>query len=209
MPDLWPQYHRLKKTLREKSVYLWIFVHLQKLKNPIRVGWIHLGHKIERDRQEHTSDTVVEWEVERKIPTPLRVCSIAFCTFRNKNPCRELFHLATHLESVGLETTHSRSETLPAVLTAKYWLCATASSKAVGNHLWTGWVMLLMYCTLLYQKQPTTRGVFTRPSQPLSFGCRHTATFEKWMNWWHLKSKAMAIIDIAVGVYEATLAGGF
>ena len=38
MPDLWPQYLRLKKTLREKSVYLWIFVHLQKLKNPIRVG---------------------------------------------------------------------------------------------------------------------------------------------------------------------------
>ena len=143
-----------KKTLREKSVYLWIFVHLQKLKNPIRVGWIHLGHKIERDRQEHTSDTVVEWEVERKIPTPLRVCSIALCTFRNKNPCRELFHLATHLESVGLETTHSRSETLPAVLTAKYWLCATASSKAEENHLWTGWVMLLMYCTLLYQNNP-------------------------------------------------------
>ena len=106
--------------------------------------------------------------MERKIAIPLGVCWIAFCESRNQNPRRELFHLATHLESVWLEVTHSRSETLP-VLTVRYCLCENASSKTVESHVWTGAVIWLM--CMLYQNDNPQLVEFLHPWVKHLFRC--------------------------------------
>lgn len=66
------------------------------------------------------------------------------------------------------------------------------------------WLM----CMLLYKNNPQlVEFLHARVNLYLSDAATQPLLKNGWIDW-HLKSKAMAIIDIAVGVYEATLAGG-